>query len=330
MEKHILVLYDKEEEYAGLMGEYLRHNGDISWDIHTYTDADILMKQEQPSEVEILVVAESAYDEGLKALFPAKMVMLSENGTTRCDDVFSINKYQQAENVLRSLLEIYAEMAGTEPLELTGEYKTKFIGLYSPVRRCLQTSFALTLGHMLAVEHRTLYLNFEHYAGLMTLLPDSSSRDLADLLYFLGADKEKFKLRMQTIVRQNGDLYYVPAMKSGQNLLSVTEAEWENLLKRIEESGEYEYVILDLTESMQGLLDIMRSCAVIFTMTADDKTAVSKMTQYEQVLALYEYPDVLKKTRKCHVPRIRKIPEEPEQYTKGELAEYVRKQMEGI
>jgi hypothetical protein len=183
---------------------------------------------------------------------------------------------------------------------------------------------------MLAAEHRTLYLNFEHYAGLMTLLPDSSSRDLADLLYFLSADKEKFMLRMQTIVRQNGDLYYVPAMKSGQNLLSVTEGEWRNLFKRIEESGEYEYVILDLTESMQGLLGIMRSCSVIFTMTADDKTAADKMTQYEQVLALYEYPDVLEKTRKCNVPRIRRIPEEPEQYTKGELAEYVRKQMEDI
>jgi hypothetical protein len=330
MEKHILVLYDREEEYAGLMGEYLKNHGNIPWDVHTYTDADILMGQEHPREVEMLVAAESAYDERLKALFPERIVVLSENGTKRCEGAVSIGKYQQAENVLRSLLEIYAEIIDTPPMGFVGEYKTKFIGLYSPVRRCLQTSFALTLGHMLAMEHKTLYLNFEHYAGLMTLLPDSSSRDLADLLYFLNADEEKFRLRMQTIVRQNGDLYYVPAMKSGQNLLSVTEAEWDNLFKRIEESGEYEYVILDLTESMQGLLRIMRICKVIFTMTADDKIAACKMNQYEQMLALYEYPDVLEKTRKCRVPRIRRLPEEPEQYTKGELADYVRKQMEGI
>ena len=55
----------------------------------------------------------------------------------------------------------------------------------SRVHRCMQTSFAITMSLMLAKKHSTLYLNFEHYAGISELLPDMQTLDLADLLYFL-------------------------------------------------------------------------------------------------------------------------------------------------
>ena len=99
----------------------------------------------------------------------------------------------------------------------------------------------------------SLYLNFEHYAGISELLPDMQTLDLADLLYFLNAQKDKFRLRLQTILKHKGALAYVPPVKSGQNLITVTPQEWLGLLERIEELEEYEYVVLDLGESMQGL-----------------------------------------------------------------------------
>lgn len=116
-------------------------------------------------------------------------------------------------------------------------------------------------------------------------------------------------------------------MRSGQNLLTVTAGEWLQLLQRITELGEYEYVILDLSESMQGLYELLRCCRKVFTLMANDKIAQSKMMQYEQMLALYEYEDVLKKTCKCRVSKIYKLPEELEQYTRGDFAEFVREQM---
>lgn len=84
----------------------------------------------------------------------------------------------------KELLELYVETVGTQLPFLCAEYKTKFIGIYSPVHRCLQSSFALTLGQLLSEKHPTLYLNFEHYIGISELLPERQSRDLADLLYF--------------------------------------------------------------------------------------------------------------------------------------------------
>lgn len=323
-----LVLFDKEEEYAALMSDFLRKHRNLPWNVRTYTDVEKLMEQEHTREIGMLVVSESAYDEKLETLHPVKVVVLNESGVRRLEGMANIDKYQQAESVVRELLEIYMEIMGEQPPGLTKGCNTKFIGLYSPVRRCMQTSFAVTMSQLLAAKYRTLYLNFEQYAGLAALLPDSQTRDLADLLYFLNSDKNKFKLRMQTIVRQNGELYYVPPIKVGQNLLSVTEGEWMNLLKCIEETGEYEYVILDLSEGIQGLFDILRVCTIIFTLTKDDRISEGKILQYEQVLAMCEYEDIIGKTRRCNVPKIRRLPEEPEQYTKGELADYVKMQLE--
>lgn len=328
--KDILVLCDTEEEYARLMTDFLKLHKDLPWEIHTYTATGTLLQEERKSEIKMLVVAESVYTEEMKALQPHCTVILNESGMMKWDQLQNINKYQQADNVLRSLLEIYTEMTDGQLPKLIGDCNTKFIGIYSPVRRCLQTSFALTMSQMLAVEKRTLYLNFEHYAGITELLPDRQTRDMADLLYFLNSDKNKFRLRMGTMIQHKGKLDYIPPMKSGQNLLTVSVGEWMQLLQKITELGEYEYVILDLSESMQGLFDILRICTKVFTLTQEDHIAQSKLTQYEQVLTLYEYEDVLHKTCKCKAPQIRRLPKELEQYTKGDLAEYVRRQLREI
>lgn len=328
--KDNLILCDTEEEYAGLMTDFLKLHKNLPWEIRTYTSIRVLLQEEKKSDITMLVVAESAYTEELQKLQPQCTVILNESGMMKWDQLQNINKYQQADNVLRALLEIYANVADTQLPGLTYSNGTKFIGIYSPVRRCLQTTFALTMSQMLAAESRTLYLNFEHYAGITELLPDMQTRDMADLLYFLNAEKDKFKLRMQTMIQQKGKLDYIPPMKSGQNLLTVSVGEWMQLLHKITDLDEYEYVVLDLSESMQGLFEILRICSKVFTLTQDDHIAQCKLAQYEQILALYEYEDVLRKTCRCNLPQIRRIPNELEQYTKGDLAEYVRKQLKEI
>lgn len=321
-EDKIFVLCDGEEEYAQLLTDFLKKQKDIPWKIHTYTSAEELMRFEK-EPVGFLAVAESAYSDALQTLQPLRTVILNESGVVRWEDIPCVDKYQAAAEVLKYFLQIYMEVADTCLPRLRMNCRTKFIGNYSPVHRSMQTSFALTMSQMLAREHATLYLNFEHYAGIADLLPDLQTLDLADLLYFLNAGKEKFRLRLQTMVRHVGNLEYVPPMKSGQNLLTVQAAEWIGLLQKIEELGEYEYVILDLSESMQGLFEILRLCRRVYTLTREDRIAKAKLLQYEQLLSLYEYGDVLEKTERLSLTHIRRLPEELELLTRGELADLV-------
>ncbi len=325
----ILALCDTEEEYAQLLTEFLKKHKNLPWKIHTYTEVEELLRAEK-EPFEMLVVSETAYCEALQSLQPLRIVVLNESGVMRWANIPYVDKYQKAEEVLQCLLRVYMEVADTRLPRIKRNCNTTFIGNYSPVHRSMQTSLALTMSQILAGEHPTLYLNFEHYVGIPELLPDMQTLDMADLLYFLNAEKEKFRLRMQTMMKKVGNLDYIPPMKSGQNLLTVTADEWMSLLQKIDELGEYEYVVLDLSESMQGLFDILRMCKKIFTVTQEERIAESKLLRYEQLLSLYEYEDVLVKTERLRIPHIQRLPAELEQLTRGELASLAKNLLKGV
>lgn len=320
-----LVLYDPEEEYACLFSEYLKRSEEVPWNIHTYTEREEVLREDKG--MLFLLVAESAYEEQLKSLEPKKLILLNESGVVKWEQFANINKYQAADNVIRQLWEIYAECSDSAYRKLQADYKANIIGIYSPIKRCMQTSFALTMAQILSKDYPVLYLNFEHYAGDGELVVKDSGRDLSDLLFFLSADKEKFPMRFRTVVRRIGSMDYIPPMRSGQNLLTIQAKDWISLLERLDKMSEYAYIIMDLTDSMQGLFDILRLCHKVFTLTANDRMAKSKLLQYEQLLEIYAYDDILKKTEKCTLPRIERLPDMLEQYTRGDLADYVREQL---
>ena len=138
----VLVLYDREEEYARLFSEYLKRQKELPWQIHTYTRAEELLAGEKSGEVTMLVVAESSCEEALNTLQPTCQAILNESGTLRFHQFPNINKYQEAGQVWKELLALYVETTGIRMPLLCAEYKTRFIGMYSTLHRCLQSTFA--------------------------------------------------------------------------------------------------------------------------------------------------------------------------------------------
>ncbi|MCR4897243.1 MAG: hypothetical protein K5891_10760 [Lachnospiraceae bacterium] len=322
-----LIFLDPEAEYTELFSDYLKQSKDLPWTVRSYTRQEDLEENEKGRSASLLVLSERAYREGRPELQAGRTVILTESGLVGDVGCPLVSKYQPADEIVQKLLEIYIDLSGDRPLpfrERAGGQKTKFIGIYTPVHRSMQTTYALTLGQMLASEHRVLYLSFEHYAGLRELVPETQQKDLADLLFFLLSDEKRFLLRFHTIKRNIGGLDYIPPMKSGQNLLTIPGGEWLRLMDQVESLGLYDYVLMDLTESMQGLFDILRKCDRVYTLTREDRVAKAKLMQYRQVLALYEYEDVLEKTKNCDLPRFHSLPAEVEQYTRGGMAEYVK------
>ena len=140
----IMALCDTEEEYAQLMTEFLRKKKELPWKIHTYTSVQELMKEEREG-LELLVISESAYCDRVLELEAPRIVLLSESGVMRWENVCYVDKYRQAEEVLKEVLKVYMEIADTRLPKLKRVKEITFIGNYSPVRRAMQTSFALTM-----------------------------------------------------------------------------------------------------------------------------------------------------------------------------------------
>lgn len=110
----VMVLFDREEEYARLLSEFLRRQKELPWEIHTYTKMEELLEREKNGEVTMLVVAESSCTDTLSTLEPACQAILNESGTLRFHQFPNINKYQEADKVWKELLELYVETVGTQ------------------------------------------------------------------------------------------------------------------------------------------------------------------------------------------------------------------------
>lgn len=324
MKKKILALCDCEKDYLQQMTDYLQKKEDFPFEIHAYSEATGLVEYEEGKDVEMLVVAESVYTYEVSRLSANQVLILGENADTVPVGLPQIDKYQQAENIYRHIMNQFLEKSEIEKQSYCGTKTAKIIGLYSPVRRCLQTSFALTLGQGLARKKKTLYISFEHYAGWNGLLRKEGGKDLTDLLGYLD-DEEKFSYRIRTVERKIGNLWYIPPVYAGQTLVYITGKQWVNLISKMAMEGGYEYIILDLSEGLQGIFEILRECDRIYTIVCEDSPARRKMEQYEHLLRMQEYEDVLEKTKKQKLPQIQEVPGQIEQFTRGELADFVNR-----
>jgi len=326
-DKRKVILFDTEEEYVTRLWDFLSKQRGVMWDLIMYTRLEMLL-QEAGNPISILVASERSYSTDLGRLKAERILILNESGRLRLANYRNVSKYQAADDLFRLILEEYAQISSEDTSLLRCGTKCFFIGIFSPVHRCLQTNFALTMGQIIAKKHRVLYLNFEHYGGDGELTQTSHKRDLADLLYFLDASADEFGLRLQIMRERKGRLDYIPPVKNPEDLLHIRAKEWIRFLEKLEATGEYDYIIMDLSDSLQGLYEILRICRRVFTITKEDRFAKGKLLQYEHLLEQEEYQDVIEKTSKCALPMITGLPEGIENYTRGDLAEYVEKQLQ--
>ena len=252
------------------------------------------------------------------------IVLLNESGEVRFPGIRNIDKYQDAENVRRELLKIYAE--GEEKafpaLPYTG--KTRVIGFYSPAGRCLQTGFSIAYGQQLAEKERVLYLNFEMFPSFPWLSAEAGDGELAALLYYLDGDSHKFRTHLRSMLHCLENWKYIPSMRNAENVPTVKGEDWIRLLDRCRQSGEFEYMVLDLNDSMQGLLNVLGQCDLIYTIQREDAVGRYKQERYENLLEKKGWTELQNRAIKLILPEFPDLPLYPEDYTKGKLAEYAR------
>ena len=334
----VLVLYDEDEEYAGLMGEYLLGCRNLPWKIAVCTSGEDLKKTCEMRSPEMLVVAGSCYGKKAELTGAVQTVILNDHPGGISEELSGedgkgvlqrVEKYQAADETLRHLLELYAGKACDDDSASPGtdKEKAKLIGVFSPVRRCYQTTFSVLMGRILSARSRVLYLSFEFCEGCEELISRDGARNLSDLMYFIKSPPSVFSIRFRSMVRTISGLDYIPAALSGTDLSEIPEEEWRIFLNRICQAEGYSYVILDLSESIRGIFGILRMCDRIYTLTRHDKVAKRKIENYEFVLGMYEYSDVRDKSIKCCPPYVGRVPLFSDDLVSGELVNYIRDQI---
>lgn len=325
MEKKILAVLDSEESYVYGLSEYMSEKPSLPFRIHVFTQRDKFISYEGKEDIECLLISESSFSDEIEKLSIPHIIILSETGKIINPTLHHVNKYQSMDEVFKEIL-LYFTEHGDSPSRLfrTSLKKLKIIGIYSPIGRCLQTTFAVTLGQILAKKGRTLYMNFERYSGLSRLLRKQFNLDISDLMYYFECTKEKLTLRIESMVENINGMDFIPPAQIYQNLAGIKGDQWLDLFGEMERCTEYEYLILDLSDGILDLWDILRYCDLVYTISKKDALALAKIEQYEKALECADYEDILTKTRKCGLPLFHDIPDDFELLSRTQLAYYIR------
>lgn len=301
--KNIFAVCDLEVEYAYNFMEYLNQRRNLPFEVQAFTSPQILCEYAKTQPIEILLISDKAMCEEVRRLKVGKLIILTEGvHNPELDQYPSVYKYQASDSVVREVMECYgAEKAARESLP-QWKRQASVIGIYSPVGRCQKTSFALTLGQILAKDRAVLYLNLESYSGFEQLLGEVWERNLSDLLYFLRQDNASIVHKLSGMIQSVQNLDFVPPALAPMDIQCTDVKEWLRLIDSIVSESAYEVLILDLGDCVQELYQILDVCTKVYVPVRGDSVSMAKLAQFENLLRMWDYESVLEKLQKIKPP----------------------------
>ncbi len=212
-----------------------------------------------------------------------------------------------------------------------GQKNTRLIAVYSPVGRCGKTSFAITLGEILAFHAHMLYINMEEYSGFSALLDMDGQGDITDLLYYARLEAPgRLTYRVSSLVRTFERLDYIPPAFNAGDLREIGAKEWCSFLSRIAGEEAYQGIILDVGSQVEEVYQVLAMCDRVYVPTLDEPSAKGKLMQFREGLAACGPAGLGDKIRYIALPspgREEKLERLgfPERIVRGRMGDYVKK-----
>ena len=306
-----ICFFEPDEAFAEKLLDYWADHGLNQYQICYYSDADMWRRDSASISADLWILDCSLRTAALSPPPGGRIIWWSD----RPEDTEAVFKYRSAAVTLRMIQGYLSGSPQTGDL-LAG---TRLISLYSPIKRCLQTTFGITLAHLLSKKGRVLYLNLEGYSGLDHMLMRSFSKDISDFIYYVNQSSKDIPLITQNYIYRLGEVDMIPPVLNPCNLQDISGKMWVRMLRLLRDSGLYDYILIDVSDFIMGTFEILRESNVVFSMTKSDARSEAKWQQYCSILAESGYTDVLDKTKHQELERFATVPVHLEDCMPGPL-----------
>lgn len=331
MKKSIFAVCDLDASYACNLMEYLKEKKSTPFEVQAFTNVESLQEFTKNHEIEILLISTRAMCNEIRDLPVNRTIILSEGEKMQdLEEYPFVYKYQSSDQLISEVMEYYAVGTPQTYIFPSGLHKTSLYAVYSPIGRTRKTSFALALGEILAETKKVLYLNFEEFSGFEWMFHTSYRADLSDLIYFARQKQGGLIYKLNSMIQTFHELQYIPPVVSPADIRDVTGDEWMELLQQIISYGEYDIVILDISEQVENLFQILAKCDRIYMPVHDDMISQAKLAQYEKLIMMLDMDEILEKTQRLHLP-VQILQKENDNITQqlvwGAMGDYVRRML---
>lgn len=336
--KSILGICDQDMEYADLLSENLGKRDSFPFEISTFENTDSASKSVNSGLITVLLISETMFlkcKEKLKRT--GNIIILSEGNMDSSDlvnedgkELKVIWKYQSSQNIKKEILRIISDDMKMEAKSHLGKKNTEIIGIYSFTRVREVSSYGLILGSLLSKKHKVLYISFKGMSYSRNLLDIKENKDITDLIYFQRNAGDRFLYSFEGLVSTIKKLDYITPAYSFADVKSVPAGDWLDVLNQIRNCCDYDFVILELSEMIDGFMEVINYCDNS-VMLCDGKDLSGRvLKEFDELSDLLDYSQLKERRYTSVIPDNVKLPESSDDFIKGSFAEYVAGDYENI
>lgn len=329
--ERIMAVYDVEPHYADRFADFANQKEKVPFSVVAFTTVENLREYAKNNRIEILLINQGVPKEVTEGIGAEQIVVLADGEVVPAsDDYPRVYKYQSTDSILREVLACYCEKPIEEQIVVLGA-RAKILGVYSPVGRCLKTSFAWTMGQHLAKNGRVLYLSLEEYSGFSKLIGGNTQTDLSDVFYFFRQGNCSF-FRLSSMIYTWGNLDYIPPVRYPEDLSQITGRDVLELLNKLSAESGYETIIVDMGHMGKHAVEIMEACEVVYMPVKEDCISAAKLEEFEEYLEASGKKRLKDRIQRLKLPYHNSFGRRDtymEQLLWGELGDYVRQLLKG-
>lgn len=294
---------DSEEAYAVKLADYFKTKSGLSYTIQVFTNIDSFLDYDKRDFTDILIISE-VYSDYITDLTNTSQIYILSEGSIDISltEYSTIYKYQSTENIIRDVMTSYASLAPSNSRISLKTATSNIISVYSPVKRCGKTTFALTMGCLLAQEEKTLYISLEEYSCLSYFTMASHIGDLSDLLYFYKQCPLNLDKKLLALSHSIYKLDYICPTRFSMDLKSLSGQDWCDFINDIAAAGTYQNIILDISDSIPDIFELLSISNIVYFPILDDALSMSKIANFKEVASILGKDSLLKKLYDIRLP----------------------------
>ncbi|MCR5508907.1 MAG: hypothetical protein K6F34_09490 [Lachnospiraceae bacterium] len=279
-----MVICDRDSEYGSRLADRIRRS-ECGYEVILFTDPEKFEEYRSDDPFRIMLRDEGFFAEGPVREGSCKCFILTTDRDKAMTEGY-IFKYQPVSEIFMSMGEGLS--VSPDITRISGNDEgSRIIGIYSPVSHALKTTYAMALTRMLSDDVKALYVNMEGYNGLLKLLNADPGFSLQDLVYEYSLRPGELDLILQRYVYDADGMQMLLPARCPYELNEVDPSVWPELIRGLAMSGRFGFIILDLSDEVRGMMELMNMCSVIYMPVRRDAVSVAKLKDFDEALIRY-------------------------------------------
>ena len=259
-----VAVLDQDKDFMNRLSKAFQKRYEDKISLMLFSDEESLLEGIRDIRVDLLLVDHSTIPDMEK--FPAGIVkgwLCDLPEANEIDGIPAVCKYQNVENIYKSIVGIYAENSGNIVLKQhDSDVKTV---LFTSSQGGAGTSSAAAAYAFYSAKNggKVFYLNLEKFGNADHYFSAEGTLSFSDVIYTLKSKNGNLALKLESVIQTDpSGVDFFHTCKNAFDMFELKDQEIENLISVLPQVRKYDEIILDYSGDLtERMVMLMQNCA---------------------------------------------------------------------